>query len=105
MTQNQATTNEDQRIIDELREVINKAAFFVAFSKRDGEPIAAIAGKDCPVIEEGCLPIPVKVLTDLAEKRGKEYLETKNYTFNHVHGSPGCYFTSARNGYKCICCG
>jgi hypothetical protein len=74
MTENQKIINEDQRIIDELREVVHKAAFIVAFGKRDGEPIAVIAGKDCSVLEEGCLPVPSKLIADLFKERGKENL-------------------------------
>lgn len=104
MTENQEIINDEQRIIDELKEVIHKAAFLVAFSKRDGEPIAVIAGKDCSVIEEGCLPIPSKLIAQLLEKRDKENLETLSYTFSHVYGSPGCYIPTGRGGWKCICC-
>ena len=104
MTENVQATNEEERIYKELNEVLHKAAFFVAFSKRDGEPIAVIPGKDCQLIEKGCLPIPSRIVADLAEKRGKDNLETKSYTFNHVHGSPGCYIPTAQGGWKCICC-
>ena len=104
MMEDQAITNEDERIFAELKEVAHKTAFFVAFSKRGGEPIAVIAGKDCSVIEKGCLPIPSKLIAQLLENRGKENIETISYTFNHVFGSPGCYIPNGRGGWKCICC-
>jgi hypothetical protein len=104
MTENQQIKNEDQRIIDELKEVIHKAAFLVAFDKKDGKPIAVIAGKDCSVLREGRLPVPSEVIAQLLEKHGKENLETISYTFNHVYGSPGCYIPTGRGGWKCICC-
>ena len=82
----------------------DEAAFFVAYSKTDGKPIAIIESPECDVVMEGKeASIPLDVLIKLKE-RGEKKVDIIDYPVLHVHGSPGCYVPKAGGGWKCVCC-
>ena len=96
----------DTDLCRQINEYKDKAAFFVAYSKQDGKPIAIIES-----LSSGCTleghgkeeSIPLEFLIKLQE-RGEKKVDIIDSPVLHVHGSPGCYVPKAGGGWKCVCC-
>ena len=92
----------DTELCQKISAYQDDAAFFVAYSKKDGKPIAIIESIGCSVretLEKGS-SIPLDFIMTLKEKE----VETIESSVLRVHGSPGCYIPKAGGGWKCICC-
>lgn len=92
----------DTDLCSEINKYKDEAAFFVAYSKEDGKPIAIIESIGCSVrekLEKGS-SIPLDFIMTLKEKE----VEIIESSVLRVHGSPGCYIPKAGGGWKCICC-
>jgi len=96
----------DTELCSQINEYKDKAAFFVAYSKEDGKPIAIIESlsSGCTVVDQGKEDsIPIDILIRLKEHDEKK-VDIVSFPMLHVHGSPGCYVPKAGGGWKCVCC-
>lgn len=107
---------EGAELCERINAVRDQAAFFVAYGKETGAPIAVIEAPGFTVLAEGGptreekekgqpASISLEKLIPLLQKISEQekVVDTIDSPTIFVHGSPGCYIKTSTGGWKFIC--